>query len=105
VKAEWKNDEGIYDVEVRYAEGNIRKDWCNALINCSGVLNNWKCPDIPGREAFKGEMVHSASWNPNTDCTGNKVAVIGIGSSGIQILLQMQKSTLPYNQSTNQQNC
>lgn len=91
VKAEWKDDEGIYEVEIRDAQGNIKKDWCNALINCSGVLNNWKWPDIPGRTSFKGDMVHTAAWDKKVKPAGKKVAIIGIGSSGIQVLPQMQK--------------
>lgn len=111
VKAEWKAAEGIYEVDIQDAQGNIKKDWCNTLINCSGVLNNWKCkitlqrssgkahtlkgPDIPGRPSFKGQMTHSAAWDHNTDYSGKKVAIIGIGSSGIQITPEVQKGMLP----------
>ncbi|KAH7080783.1 cyclohexanone monooxygenase [Paraphoma chrysanthemicola] len=89
--AVWDSEKGIYQVKIQDANGTIHNDWCNALINCSGVLNNWKWPDIPNRESFKGEMLHSAAWDPKFDGTAKRVAVIGIGSSGIQILPKVQK--------------
>lgn len=38
--------------------------------------------------------MHSAAWDPKTDCKGKTVAVLGCGSSGVQIVptLQPRKS-------------
>jgi len=55
-----------------------------------GFVNNWKWPDIPGREEFKGEMMHTANWRHDVAYKGKKVAVIGNGSSGIQIVPNLQ---------------
>lgn len=55
----------------------------------SGFANghsNWKWPNIEGLSSFKGKLLHSARWDQDYDFTGKKVAVIGIGSSGIQIV-------------------
>jgi hypothetical protein len=46
----------------------------------------WKYPDIEGITSFKGKLLHSASWDESYDFQNKKVAVIGIGSSGIQIV-------------------
>lgn len=43
VRAEWKDDQGIYEVDIKQADGKVVQDWCNTLINCSGVLNEWAC--------------------------------------------------------------
>ena len=51
-----------------------------------GALNEWKWPDIPGLQSFQGSLLHSASWDPDFDAKGKNVAVIGAGSSGIQIV-------------------
>ncbi|KAN0102792.1 FAD/NAD(P)-binding domain containing protein [Hyaloscypha variabilis] len=48
--------------------------------------NAWKYPDIEGITSFKGKLLHSASWDESYDFQNKKVAVIGIGSSGIQIV-------------------
>jgi cation diffusion facilitator CzcD-associated flavoprotein CzcO len=57
------------------------------LIAATGVLSVPFYPDIPGRESFRGEAYHTGRW-PRTpvDFAGKRVAVIGTGSSGVQII-------------------
>jgi cation diffusion facilitator CzcD-associated flavoprotein CzcO len=64
--------------------------------------SNWKWPQIPGLQDFKGELIHSANWPEKYEYSGKKVAVIGNGSSGVQIVPALQPGnnlTIP---STNQ---
>lgn len=70
--------------------GQVINDRCNVLINASGVLNKWKWPAIQGRETFKGPMLHSAHWDDSVSLEGKKVAVIGGGSSAVQIVPNIQ---------------
>ena len=42
-------------------------------------------------ENFQGKKVHSASWDHDYDYSNKTIAVIGNGSSGIQILPQLAK--------------
>jgi cation diffusion facilitator CzcD-associated flavoprotein CzcO len=53
-------------------------------------VNKWKYPDIPGIEDFKGTLMHTANWQQDVDYKGKLVAVIGNGSSGIQIVPNLQ---------------
>ncbi|MET7335389.1 NAD(P)/FAD-dependent oxidoreductase [Nonomuraea sp. NPDC005650] len=57
------------------------------LIAATGVLSIPFIPGIPGRESFRGEQHHTGRW-PKTpiDFTGKRVAQIGTGSSGVQIV-------------------
>lgn len=59
---------------------------CDVLINAGGCFNEWKWPTIPGRETFKGQMFHSAAWPQDATLKGKTVALIGNGSTGVQIL-------------------
>lgn len=59
---------------------------CDFFINGSGLANNWKWPTIPGRESFKGDLLHTASWPEKHDFRGKTVSLIGNGSSGVQVL-------------------
>ena len=52
---------------------------------------HYKWPEIPGLHAFQGHMTHSANWQHDYDYSGKRIAVIGNGSSGIQIVPQLQK--------------
>lgn len=58
-----------------------------------------KWPEIPGLETFKGHKVHSANWDHSYDYANKRIAVIGNGSSGIQIVPQM--AALPGTEVTN----
>jgi len=55
------------------------------------IHSNWKWPSIPGLHDFKGQITHSAYWTHTHDYSGKRIAVIGNGSSGIQIIPQMAK--------------
>jgi cation diffusion facilitator CzcD-associated flavoprotein CzcO len=57
------------------------------LVAATGVLSAPFYPDVPGRDSFRGEAYHTGLW-PKTevDFTGKRVAVIGTGSSGVQII-------------------
>lgn len=66
-------------------------DAAEFFINAGGVLNNWKWPSIPGLEEFKGKLMHSANYEEGYDLDGKRVAVIGAGSSGVQIVAAIQQ--------------
>jgi cation diffusion facilitator CzcD-associated flavoprotein CzcO len=57
------------------------------LVAATGVLSVPFIPEIPGREEFHGEQYHTGRW-PATpvEFAGKRVAVIGTGSSGVQIV-------------------
>ncbi|KAJ5640723.1 hypothetical protein N7528_000348 [Penicillium herquei] len=58
----------------------------SSALECDWLLNSWKWPKIPGLHDFKGKVMHSATWDTQYDYTNQRVAVIGNGSSGIQIV-------------------
>ncbi|KIV89327.1 hypothetical protein PV10_08903 [Exophiala mesophila] len=68
------------------AEPSIVEDEADVLITGTGLLNDWKWPSIEGLQDFKGPLLHTANWDESFDVTGKKVAVIGAGSSGIQVV-------------------
>ncbi|KIX10171.1 uncharacterized protein Z518_01252 [Rhinocladiella mackenziei CBS 650.93] len=86
----WDEESGTWKIQV-LKETEVVDDWCDVLINGSGVLNHWSWPSIPGLDQFKGHLCHSANWKDGFDFTGKRVAVVGNGSSGIQIVPEMQK--------------
>lgn len=64
-------------------------DTADVVISAVGALNKWKMPELPGLDMFKGDLMHSANWDSNFDPAGKRIALIGGGSSGIQILPQI----------------
>lgn len=57
------------------------------VVAATGNLSVPFIPAIPGRDDFRGEQHHTSRW-PKTpiDFTGKRVAQIGTGSSGVQII-------------------
>lgn len=47
-------------------------------------------PDIPGLSNFKGNKVHTAGWNPKIQLENGEIALIGAGSTSIQLLPEIQ---------------
>jgi cation diffusion facilitator CzcD-associated flavoprotein CzcO len=62
-----------------------------AVIVASGPLANVSLPDIPGIETYEGKKIHSARWDHEYDFAGKKVAVVGTGASGVQIVPELVK--------------
>nr|GFD25454.1 hypothetical protein [Tanacetum cinerariifolium] len=88
-KAVWDGDAGTWTISIRDLEKNtsfVTK--AEVLINAAGFLNGWKWPE--GLKEFGGHLVHSARWDESYDFTGKTVAVIGSGSSAIQIVPELQ---------------
>jgi cation diffusion facilitator CzcD-associated flavoprotein CzcO len=57
------------------------------LIAATGVLSVPHYPDVPGREEFRGAQYHTGRWPSSpVDLAGRRVAVIGTGSSGVQLI-------------------
>ena len=69
---------------------------CEYQLQCSdgylltSVSRHHKWPQIQGLHDFEGHITHSANWQHDYDYSHKRIAVIGNGSSGIQIVPQMQ---------------
>lgn len=59
------------------------------MIMATGPQDRPYLPAIKGQETFKGAKFHSAAWDPCSDFTGKRVAIIGTGASSVQIVPQI----------------
>jgi cation diffusion facilitator CzcD-associated flavoprotein CzcO len=58
---------------------------CRYVVAAAGSLSAVNVPPWPGRELFKGQILHTAQWpREGLDFTGKRVGFIGTGSTGIQ---------------------
>lgn len=64
----------------------------NFVVMATGVLHHPNVPDIPGLAEFAGTTLHSARWDDDFDYAGKRVAVIGTGSTGVQLISEMQRT-------------
>jgi len=89
IEAVWNEDGGIWNVKVEI-NNTVQEDWCHVLVNGSGFLNAWSWPSIAGLHDFAGHICHSADWRDDYDFSGKRVAIVGNGSSAVQIVPQLQ---------------
>ncbi|GAB7341480.1 hypothetical protein MBLNU457_7713t1 [Dothideomycetes sp. NU457] len=89
--AEWSESDGVWKLRVEdLSSGKVFDDEAEFFINGGGVLNNWKWPDVPGLHDFTGKLMHSAHYDEGYPLEGKRVAVLGAGSSGVQIVASIQ---------------
>ncbi|KAI8717009.1 hypothetical protein NCS52_00996100 [Fusarium sp. LHS14.1] len=90
-KADWNETTQKWTVTVKDLKNNTTvTDTADILIKGTGILNKWKWPEIKGLQSFKGSLMHTAGWDPKFDWAEKRVALIGAGSSGIQVLPHIQ---------------
>lgn len=58
--------------------------------------SNWQWPNIPGLHDFEGVLIHSAAWKDDCDLNNKRVAVLGCGSSGVQIVPAIQPGMIKF---------
>jgi 4-hydroxyacetophenone monooxygenase len=87
--AEFLDDSAMWKLTVRNSEGVEETLEVNALVSAVGQLNRPNVPDIPGRDSFAGPAFHSAEWDHSVELAGKRVAVIGTGASGFQLIPEL----------------
>jgi 4-hydroxyacetophenone monooxygenase len=65
------------------AESELR---AHAVISAVGQLNRPSIPSLPGLETFAGPAFHTANFRQDVDLRDKRVAVIGTGASGMQVV-------------------
>ena len=95
--AAYDEDNDFWRVE--FTEGGSAPLTTRFLISALGPLSAPQMPNIEGVHTFRGETHHTARWprDPNgfggakIDFAGKRVAVIGTGSTGIQVIQEVSK--------------
>ncbi|GEB47943.1 flavin-containing monooxygenase [Streptomyces cacaoi] len=56
------------------------------LVSATGFLHRPRTPALEGGDAFRGAAFHSARWDHSVDLAGKRVAIVGTGSTGVQLV-------------------
>jgi 4-hydroxyacetophenone monooxygenase len=90
-RSTWDDERAVWTVEASSPDGTVTLE-ANYVINALGTFNNPRFPDFEGIESFSGQIIHPARWPHDTDLTGKRVAVIGNGSTGVQMVYTIAES-------------
>ncbi|WP_156366521.1 flavin-containing monooxygenase [Microbacterium sp. No. 7] len=63
----------------------------NAVVSAVGFLSQPSIPRIPGLEDFAGDAFHTARWPEGYSLQGKRVAVIGTGCTGYQMIPEIAR--------------
>ena len=88
----WDEAASEWEVEVDGPEGR-RTLRSNAVVTAVGFLNRPKIPEIEGMADFRGPSWHTSRWPDDADVEGKRVAVIGTGCTGYQLIAELVHST------------
>jgi cation diffusion facilitator CzcD-associated flavoprotein CzcO len=81
----WNSDNSQWDVDL--ANGDTVD--ADVVVSAVGLFGAVRYPDIEGLAQFGGTLMHTAQWDPTVDLTGKRVAVIGTGASGVQVVPEL----------------
>lgn len=93
VRAEWSTAESRWTVTVERgdpgtgAPETVRLT-CGFLFSCTGYYryDHGYLPEFPGRERFRGPVVHPQEWPADLDWAGRHVVVIGSGATAVTLV-------------------
>ena len=93
-RAQWSSEKSQWSVEVeRAGTGDTVTFTCGFLFMCSGYYSYREgfTPEFPGRERFRGEVIHPQKWTNDVSYSGKRVVVIGSGATAITLVPAMAK--------------
>jgi cation diffusion facilitator CzcD-associated flavoprotein CzcO len=61
------------------------------VVAACGHLADVNLPKIDGVDTFTGHLFHSARWNHDVPLEGKRIALVGSGASGIQLLPELAR--------------
>ncbi|KAF2159954.1 hypothetical protein M409DRAFT_70703 [Zasmidium cellare ATCC 36951] len=95
VRAEWRTEEAKWTLRIRDLVADAEFEGkSDMFVECDGPVSK---PQIlvEGLNIYQGVVVHSGDWPEDLDLKGKRVALMGYGSSGVQlapnILLRVSK--------------
>ncbi|PLB53549.1 putative flavo protein [Aspergillus steynii IBT 23096] len=90
-KAEWIPQLGKWRVTLQdLKENKTYVEELDVVINAIGHFNAWQLPNYEGIGQFQGPLFHSSHWQHDVELTGKRIALIGNGASGLQVLPSIQ---------------
>jgi cation diffusion facilitator CzcD-associated flavoprotein CzcO len=75
--------------EVEASDGHLYR--FRYVISAVGLLGRPFVPDLSGVAEFRGVSMHTSEWRTDISMTGKRVALIGTGSTGVQLLPEIVK--------------
>jgi cation diffusion facilitator CzcD-associated flavoprotein CzcO len=83
--ARWNSAASHWDIDLTNGGALV----ADVVVSAVGLFGSARYPDIDGLADFSGALMHTAQWDRTVDLTGKRVAVIGTGASGVQVVPEL----------------
>jgi len=94
-RADWSTEDACWHVVARRTDTDeLVELTCGFLFSCSGYYryDHGYEPEFPGRDAFRGTVVHPQAWPEDLDYAGARVVVIGSGATAVTLVPAMART-------------
>lgn len=88
-KAHWSQVKCRWDLTISTSTESATTEHtktCTSIVFCTGFASRHYVPPYAGIDQFKGVVRHTALWSEDIDLKDKRVAVIGTGASGVQVV-------------------
>lgn len=84
----WDENDAKWEISAEGPDGS--HVWrASVVISAVGIFGQANIPEIQGLGDFEGPSFHTAHWPSDLDLTGKRVAVIGTGCTGYQMVPEL----------------
>jgi 4-hydroxyacetophenone monooxygenase len=88
----WNEEAATWTLTVTGPDGAARQVTANFVVSAGGLFSEPKPLEVQGIADFGGRVFHTARMSGDEDFTGRTVAVVGNGSTGVQLLAEVAQS-------------
>lgn len=86
----WNPRDGLWECRLDRDGHSVTMN-ADVVVCAVGLFGQARLPGIDGLTGFAGPVLHTAHWDHQLDLAGRKVAVIGTGASGVQVVPELAK--------------
>ena len=90
--AEWDDARAAWLIRVRRPDGTTETRRSRILVAASGLFSTANTISVAGMETFGGRIVHTTTWDHDYPLEGKRIALIGTGSSGSQLMPHLARA-------------
>jgi 4-hydroxyacetophenone monooxygenase len=84
--ADFDERSSMWELRVSDSDGTTRDVSTNFVVTATGLFSTPKRLVADGIDEFAGEVIHTTEWSEEHSAKGKSVAIVGNGSTGVQIL-------------------
>ncbi|MBT0567081.1 alpha/beta fold hydrolase [Williamsia sp. CHRR-6] len=93
VAVNWSSANALWVVDVEEVDTGRRVQMtATFVLNATGYYNydQGYTPDFPGRDRFRGQVIHPQHWPEDLDYRGKRIVVIGSGATAVTLIPNLQ---------------